>query len=160
MSTRKYILVGEDPVQEHDLRTWAAWFETSEQQRTIAVSQLPGVVQVSTVFLSLEPPGDADGHMPRLFETRVFGGPQDGEYLRCSTWTGARVQHSIMLERLQAPARADAKDAARYRYLRQQLQFRPDLFRLNVQLPRVASLELNLLQQFDGAIDDAIARQT
>jgi len=55
----------------------------------------PGV-RVSTVFLGM----NANAQHPTWFETRVFGGPLDGEVAKYATWAEAEVGHARMAERV------------------------------------------------------------
>ena len=85
-----WILVGQTPVPEPDLLTWAAWFESAD--RVVFQSEIPGGM-VSTVFLGLDHNFSQVGP-PLLFETMIFrDGADDGEQWRCSTWMEAEAQH-------------------------------------------------------------------
>ena len=89
MSTH-YILDGKTPVPA-DIMTWAQWFSTNGDGRTVAKTEVGGML-VSTVFLGLDH-NWGDGPPP-LFETMIFGGPLDQEYQeRCSTWEQAEAMH-------------------------------------------------------------------
>ena len=55
-------------------------------------------VLVSTVFLSID--HSFGSGEPILFETIIFNGWFDQEYLRCSTYTGAREQHRNMCNKV------------------------------------------------------------
>jgi hypothetical protein len=93
VSDHYYILGGEygkTPVP-CDLMTWATAFERRENRR-VAFDALPGGVSVSTVFLGLD--HQFGGGPPLLFETMIFGGPQNDYQERCSTWGEALVQHA------------------------------------------------------------------
>jgi hypothetical protein len=59
-----------------------------------------GTVRVSTVFLGLDHNYLGRGK-PLLFETMVFGGLNDGEQIRTSTWEAAEQAHEQMIERVQ-----------------------------------------------------------
>lgn len=75
MTTDKYILNDEgEPKLEPDLLKWAQWYETHE--RHIVFDKLPDGVKVSTVFLGIDHNFGLDGP-PVLWETMIFGGPQD-----------------------------------------------------------------------------------
>ncbi|MGC2658832.1 MAG: hypothetical protein WA324_12815 [Bryobacteraceae bacterium] len=94
---RYYILVGQSIVPEPDLLTWARWFETAK--RHVALTELPGGVKVSTVFLGLDHSFGADEE-PLLFETMVFGGPHDQDQYRYPTWAAAEAGHAAVVKRL------------------------------------------------------------
>lgn len=99
MGAGKYILEGRTPKEEFDLLAWARWFETAN--RTVARTQLPGGVEVSTVFLGLDH-NFADSGPPILFETMVFGGKMDQESSRYSTWEEAEAGHRAMVMKVEA----------------------------------------------------------
>jgi len=84
-----YRLEGHAPV-ECDLPEWAMWFEQCD--RCVARDEVWGV-EVSTVFLGLSHQfGDGP---PLIFETMIFGGPDDQEYQeRYSTWEEAVAGHA------------------------------------------------------------------
>lgn len=83
----KYVLVGHEQVLESDLHKWARWFETAE--RIVKKTEV-GKLTVSTVFLGLDYQfGDGP---PLLFETMVFGGPDEVQE-RYSTWAEAEEGH-------------------------------------------------------------------
>lgn len=84
-----YILDGHKAVPT-DLMTWARWFETAGNDRIVAKTDIAHV-NVSTVFMGLDHRyGDGP---PQLFETMIFGGPQDGWTERCETWDQAQEMH-------------------------------------------------------------------
>jgi hypothetical protein len=90
----KYILDGKTPVPAADLMTWAKWFETAN--RHVASTEV-GNMRVSTVFLGLN--HQYGSGPPLLFETMIFGGPEDAEYQdRCSTWEEAEAMHQRAVE--------------------------------------------------------------
>jgi hypothetical protein len=83
-----YILIGQTPVLEPDLLTWAEWFEHSERH---VMETFVGPFRVSTVFLGLD--HSFSGGRPILFETMtfLFHGGRFTE--RCGTWLEAEQQH-------------------------------------------------------------------
>ena len=81
-----------NPVIEHDLMKWAAWFGTN--QRRVAKTDLPDNVLVSTVFLGLDHNWD-DGGAPVLWETMIFGGPKDGYQNRYTSLEDAKNGHNL-----------------------------------------------------------------
>lgn len=86
----KYILEGHKVVPA-DLMTWARWFETAGDSRIVAKMDIAHV-NVSTVFLGLDYRYGGEGP-PQIFETMIFGGPQDGWQERCATWEEAELMH-------------------------------------------------------------------
>ena len=92
-----YVLKGHEAVPEPDVLRWARWLETSNEQRIVAQTEIPGGV-VSTVFLGHDTTIGAGP--PRLFETMVFidGGDDERTQARCSTWAEAEEQHATILE--------------------------------------------------------------
>jgi hypothetical protein len=83
-SGRYYILGadGRTPVKA-TLREWGEWFQGDPQRRILSRSKIPGGY-VSTVFLGLD--HGWDGGPPVLWETLVFGGPEDGFMDRYRSW--------------------------------------------------------------------------
>lgn len=100
--TRKYRLEGRRPVEVDDLLEWAQAVERAAAAGEHIVArtavEVPGCdpVMVSTVFLALDH-GWGEGP-PLLFETRVFGGPLDGETYRYSTWEEAEGGHAVLAD--------------------------------------------------------------
>jgi hypothetical protein len=88
----RYILDAKKPVECEDLLTWAKWFETAN--RHVAVEERDGV-RVSTVFLGHDHRFGGDGP-PILFETMIFGGPNDQDQDWYSTWEEAEAGHAAM----------------------------------------------------------------
>lgn len=90
--TRKYILDGHTPVQEHDLLTWARWYEEADRQVALTEVDAAKGIFVSTVFLSLQ--GFFEREPPLLFETAILTGAVAvaGSW-RCATWEEAEAQH-------------------------------------------------------------------
>ena len=90
----RYVLIGQTPVPESDLFTWAEFVEQGPNRivRQDDLISLIGPVFVSTVFLGLD--HNWGGGEPLLFETMIFGGPLDGEIcLRYPTWDRAESGH-------------------------------------------------------------------
>ena len=109
MTARYYILDGTTPVPGADVRQWAAWLETAD--RVVAQTSLTADIQVSTVFVGMNPyPGVAP---PRLFETLVLwpGSPLDGATAHTATWQMALAAHTAMLLRVRAVLSATAQGA-------------------------------------------------
>ncbi len=84
-----YILDGHKAIKA-DLMTWARWFEKAGADRIVAKTDIAHV-NVSTVFLGLDHQyGEGP---PHIFETMIFGGPEDGWTERCETWEQAEEMH-------------------------------------------------------------------
>lgn len=62
-----------NPVPEPNLTKWSSWMQSCSRQ--IGLNYI-GVSMVSTVFLGLD--HNFAGGAPILFETMIFGGPNDG----------------------------------------------------------------------------------
>jgi hypothetical protein len=88
---RHYILNGHTPVEVTDLRTWMRWLVENTDDRHVAWTEFEGG-HVSTVFLGLD--HNWFGSPPLLFETMIFGGPEDGYCERYSTWDEADAGHT------------------------------------------------------------------
>ena len=82
----KYILKNGKPVLEPDVIKWATWFETSNKSRIVAKTYLERgdhEIEISTVFLGLD--HQFGKGPPLLYETMVFGGPDDEAQERTPT---------------------------------------------------------------------------
>lgn len=90
-----YTLEGHD-VKPCDLMTWARWLESAN--RKIGYTKTENG-NVSTVCLGLNHQFD-DGP-PLLFETLVFGGTEDGDMERYSTYDQAVCGHKKMVEKIE-----------------------------------------------------------
>jgi hypothetical protein len=90
-----YILDGKKAVKT-DLITWAKWFG-NHADRHVA-DETCGDVRVSTVFLGLD--HSWGGGPPLLFETMVFGGDNDQDQERYTTWEQAEIGHKSMCEKV------------------------------------------------------------
>jgi hypothetical protein len=92
LSIRHYILI-EHEVIPAKLLEWARWFETAD--RTVAYTITTPGVEVSTVFLPLEPLQSLMKKLdpPIHFETRVFGGEHDDYTRRYCSWDDALKGH-------------------------------------------------------------------
>ena len=94
MAVKYYILDGDRPVAV-GLLAWGEWFESSDRQLEVTI--LPGdgpehQVRISTVFLGLDHNFSGVGP-PVLWETMVFGGPDDASCRRYATAEAARDGH-------------------------------------------------------------------
>ena len=85
----RYILVDKVVAEESDLIKWAKWMQTGN--RTLSMLQ-KGDVRVSTVFLGLDYSFGEDGP-PVLWETMIFGGPEDGYQERFTSPEAAILGH-------------------------------------------------------------------
>jgi hypothetical protein len=89
----KYILnENNQPVVEHDLFTWAKWFETAD--RVVSKTNF-GDIQISTVFLGLD--HQFDEGRPILYESMVFGGKLNERCIRYSTREEAITGHNELV---------------------------------------------------------------
>ena len=95
---KHYKLEGKEPRLASDFADWALWFETSN--RRVAFTQARQV-SVSTVFLGTDHALLPD-ELPVLFETKVFGGPLDGEVRRYTSWESAERGHVEIVARVEA----------------------------------------------------------
>lgn len=97
-----YILKGKVAVAEPGFYKWARWSEQSyrEGSRIVGLFEHDGV-KVSTVFLGIDHGGFGDGP-PMLFETMIFGGPDDGAQWRFATWEEAEAHHMATCRTLRA----------------------------------------------------------
>ena len=93
----KYILIGQTPVLEPDLLTWAEWFETADTQ--VALTDV-GAARISTIFLALDHSWGQG--RPLLFETIMFRDGEIREMRRCSTWLEAERQHAEVVEEMRS----------------------------------------------------------
>jgi len=98
----QYILVGQTPVPEPDLMTWA---KALESDRHVAITRVFDVAIVSTVFLGIDHNFcQLQGREPLLFETMVFWENEGGyEQDRCSTWRQAERMHARMVREVSRP---------------------------------------------------------
>jgi hypothetical protein len=89
-----YILDGHDVRPVPDVVTWAKWFEAHDRRVAFdMVGDGDARVEISTVFLGIDH-NFGVGRVPILFETMVFGGPEDGYCDRYATWDEAVVGHA------------------------------------------------------------------
>ncbi len=97
-----YELIGQTPVKiEGDIIECARLFE--QMERRVAITNVMGMVLVSTVFLGLD--HSFRGGRAILFETMAFRDGEAGyEQERCSTWAEAEAQHARMCADVVRPA--------------------------------------------------------
>ena len=96
-----YLLIGQTPVPEPDLITWAQTFETMD--RRVMYTRVLDLCDVSTVFLGLDHRFMGEGP-PLLFETMAFWRGRHGDdMLRSSTWDEAERMHARMVRAVSHP---------------------------------------------------------
>jgi len=101
---KHYILEGKTPVLVSKTE-WARAFEIGN--RHVDETYI-GDLHVSTVFLGLDHQfGDGP---PLLFETMIFGGPEDQYQTRCSTWEEAEQMHERAITIAYRATRKDGSD--------------------------------------------------
>lgn len=99
-STDRYILHGTTPVACADLMAWGHWLESNK--RHVDLTTLPDGSYVSTVFLGLDHSWERHlgrPYRPVLFETMVFGGPNNETMDRYCTWDEALAGHRALVAR-------------------------------------------------------------
>lgn len=79
-----------------EYKTWAEWIESNHIVRKVKQTQFDCGI-VSTVFLGLDHNFSGIG-LPILFESRVFGGVNDGDMMRYCTWDEAENGHDLMFK--------------------------------------------------------------
>ena len=84
-----YILNGDKQPVPVDMMEWARL--TKGKNRIVAKTNI-GEARISTIFLGLDHGQYGDGP-PVLFETMIFGGPEDGYQERYCTWDEAVEGH-------------------------------------------------------------------
>lgn len=84
-----------EPVRELDVEAWSRWFAKAD--RSIARSAVSPKVTVLTTFNGVDDVPEPDS-IPRLFESRVFGGVLDGEVVQHTTRAEALAQHVELVE--------------------------------------------------------------
>ena len=84
-----------EPQLETDVDAWARWFEQAD--RAIARTVVKPDVAVLTTFRGVDEVPSVGG-MPKLFDTRVFGGVLDGEEAQHRTRAEAVAGHASLAE--------------------------------------------------------------
>ena len=84
-----------EPVRERDLDAWSRWFARAD--RSIARSIVGPDITVLTTFNGVDDVPDAKA-VPKLFESRVFGGILDGELIQHCTRAEATAGHAELVE--------------------------------------------------------------
>jgi hypothetical protein len=93
-----------DPIEEPDLIKWATWC-ASGGERILRQDKLDNGVSVSTVFLGVNHNWSERGP-PTLWETMIFGGPNDEYQDRYSSRDEALAGHAraVALAKQKNPA--------------------------------------------------------
>jgi len=84
-----------DPVPERDVEAWSRWF--AQADRSVARSTVSRDITVLTTFNGVDDVPEPDV-IPKLFETRVFGGLLDGEVIQHCTRAEATAHHAELVE--------------------------------------------------------------
>jgi hypothetical protein len=84
-----------EPLRERDFEAWSRWF--AQADRCIARSSVSPDVTVLTTFSGVDEVAEPDS-IPRLFESRVFGGILDGAVVQHCTRSEATAQHAELVE--------------------------------------------------------------
>lgn len=84
-----------EPIRERDIEAWSRWFAHAD--RSIARSTAAPDVSVLTTFNGVGDVPEPDS-IPKLFESRVFGGILDGEVVHHCTRAEATAQHAELVE--------------------------------------------------------------
>jgi hypothetical protein len=101
VTPRLYVLNMENqPVEVESLVAWAQWAEHAN--RVVGYTEITSAVVVSTIFLGTDHRPAFGKGPPLLFETMIFGGPEDGRQWRWSTWDDAEMNHNAIVATLRA----------------------------------------------------------
>lgn len=84
---------------------WSRWYTSTD--RKVDRTRVGGSV-ISTVFMGTNFRVRGSEGPPILYETRVFGGPLEGECVRTPTRAEALTAHHTMVERVRAALRAQS----------------------------------------------------
>ena len=84
-----------EPIRERDIEAWSRWFARAD--RSIARSIVAPDVTVLTTFNGVDDVPDPDS-VPKLFESRVFGGILDGEVVQHCTRAEATAGHAELVQ--------------------------------------------------------------
>lgn len=90
-----YILKDKNPIIA-DYEDWTIWMQSNHILRNVKQSQFNGGM-VSTVFLGIDHNLSGVGE-PVVFESLVFGGINDKELMRYSTWEEAVQGHEWIVK--------------------------------------------------------------
>jgi hypothetical protein len=83
-----------EPIRERDIEAWSRWFARAD--RSIARSIVAPDVTVLTTFNGVDDVPGPDS-VPKLFESRVFGGILDGEVVQHCTRAEATARHAELV---------------------------------------------------------------
>ena len=83
-----------EPLLERDVEAWSRWF--AQADRSVARSIVSPTVTVLTTFNGVGDVPRPDS-MPKLFESRVFGGILDGEVIQHCTRAEANAEHAELV---------------------------------------------------------------
>lgn len=83
-----------EPIRERDLDAWSRWFARAD--RSVARSTVEPDITVLTTFSGVDDVPDAQA-VPKLFESRVFGGILDGELVQHCTRAEATDGHARLV---------------------------------------------------------------
>lgn len=90
---KNYILdENSQPVEEPSIIKWSQWFEDFEKRQT--AETIIGSIRISTVFLGIDRNFSRNGP-PVLWETMIFGGPNNGYQNRYSNIEDALSGHEL-----------------------------------------------------------------
>ena len=84
-----------EPIRERDLDAWSRWF--ARAYRSIARSTVALGVTVLTTFSGVDDVPYPQS-VPKLFESRVFGGILDGELIQRCTRAEATAAHAELVQ--------------------------------------------------------------
>ena len=84
-----------EPIRERDIEAWSRWFARAD--RSIARSIVAPDITVLTTFNGVDDVPGPDS-VPKLFESRVFGGILDGEMIQHCTRAEAKAGHAYLVE--------------------------------------------------------------
>ena len=84
-----------EPVPERDMEAWSRWFAQADS--SIARSTVSPDVTVLSTFNGVDDVPEP-GVVPKLFESRVFGGVLDGEVVQHCTRAEATAGHAALVE--------------------------------------------------------------
>lgn len=87
-----------EPVAMDDVVAWGLWFEAHPDERGLARDRVRDDVEISTVFLGLDHSFLPSGP-PVLWETMIFGGPDDQAQWRHTSRGHALAFHQELVAR-------------------------------------------------------------
>jgi|SRR5688572_142367 len=84
-----------EPIRERDLDAWSRWFARAD--RCVARTIVGPNITVLTTFNGVDDVPNAQA-IPKLFESRVFGGILDGELIQRCTRAEATAAHAELVQ--------------------------------------------------------------